>query len=134
MKINLLDSDMNFQRGSQTRSTKRFGCTKCDKKFSQKSHLNRHMQIHTGHYSFRCDNCGKGFNDGTNFKLHVRTHQGLKYNCKLCSKSYYSKHRYEHHQAVHTGQYIFVCAVCGEGFNEKRLFDQHSEFHLESCH
>ena len=37
----------------------KFPCLQCDKRFTQKAHLNRHAQSHTGQYSFQCEFCGR---------------------------------------------------------------------------
>ena len=102
-------------------------CTKCDKSFTATSSLRRHMELHTGQFSYYCEVCRRGFNNPTNFDIHKRTHEGLKYNCQYCEKSFVYKQTYKYHQSVHTGQYRFNCAKCGEGFNEKRHYITHKE-------
>ena len=36
-------------------------CTVCDKRFTQKGHLNRHKQLHTGGELYSCTLCEKSF-------------------------------------------------------------------------
>ena len=102
-------------------------CPNCDKSFAATGGLKRHMEIHTGHFSYYCEICRRGFNNKTNFDIHRRAHEGLKFNCVHCTKSFVKKQTYDYHQSVHTGQYRFNCDKCGKGFNEKALYEKHKK-------
>ena len=61
----------------------KFICIKCGKKLTSKSGFDRHMQLHTGHFSYYCDRCRRGFNGNTEYERDMRSHAGLKYHCEL---------------------------------------------------
>ncbi len=104
-------------------------CLKCDKRFSRKDSLTRHMLVHTGHYKFYCDQCKKGFMDTTSYNEHMRRHEGLRHHCEHCSKPFNSRLGLQLHLSVHTGQYKHWCFKCGKGFNTKMTFERHNENH-----
>ena len=104
-------------------------CMKCSKKFSRMHSFKRHMQLHTGQFTFYCEICRKGFNSDSYFKAHMRAHQGLKYHCEYCSKPFMGKQKLKYHLSIHTGQYRFTCEICQKGFNEKHVFKKHNQCH-----
>ena len=79
-----------------------YACTQCEKRYTEKRNLKRHMQLHTGQFSFYCDECGKGFSHGDHYKDHVRAHKGLKYHCDYCSKPFMSTNSYRKHMSLHS--------------------------------
>ena len=107
-----------------------FSCAECGKQFSSNGNLKRHVEVHTGKFSYYCKICRRGFNNDSNFKSHMRAHEGLKYNCEYCTKSFVSKEKYKYHLSVHTGQYRFKCTTCGKGFNIKSSFGKHQLTHM----
>ncbi|XP_004850372.1 PR domain zinc finger protein 2 isoform X2 [Heterocephalus glaber] len=58
-----------------------FPCQHCERKFSTKQGLERHMHIHMSavHHAFKCKYCGKAFGTQINRRRHERRHEaGLK--------------------------------------------------------
>ena len=41
-------------------------CKYCDKAFSDRSHLNRHMKTHNSEKNHKCKYCDKAFSDSSN--------------------------------------------------------------------
>ena len=79
----------------------KYACTECEKRYTTKGHLNQHMQLHTGQFSFYCNECGKGFSHGDHYKDHVRAHKGIKYHCEYCSKPFMTRQAYRKHRSLH---------------------------------
>ena len=66
---------------------KGFQCLVCEKQFSQKGHLKRHMLIHTKVKAHECDICKKKFSVKSSLVRHFRIHLGEKpYGCAKCGK------------------------------------------------
>ena len=55
-------------------------CEQCDKCFTRKDNLNRHIKkIHKGRKNHECEYCGKSFSQGINLKDHIkRVHNKVK--------------------------------------------------------
>ena len=51
-----------------------FHCNDCDKSFTQKESLQKHMSVHSGEFKFGCNKCGKGFNVRRQYENHLTTH------------------------------------------------------------
>ncbi|XP_057695534.1 zinc finger protein 771-like [Corythoichthys intestinalis] len=108
---------------------KPFLCTFCEKRFSQKTDLERHKRTHTGEKPFLCTSCDKRFTDKGNLKQHTRTHTGEKpFPCTLCNKRFSLKPQLERHKRTHTGEKPFVC-TCGKKFTDKGNLNRHARTH-----
>ena len=67
-----------------------FQCDQCDKVFSKKGHLDRHIKtIHMGmkEESQPCPHCGKVFSTKSSLEPHIMmVHQGMRKKCPECGK------------------------------------------------
>ena len=102
-----------------------FHCDKCKKSFYDKTHLDRHMTVHTGKKDFKCDVCGKSYPYKSGLTRHALTHNGgPKIECGICGKKFYDSSGLEIHLRLHTGMLdsdtkYLVSILIAEG---KRLY------------
>ncbi|XP_037557299.2 gastrula zinc finger protein XlCGF57.1-like isoform X1 [Dermacentor silvarum] len=60
-------------------------CGICEKTFSNRSAVRRHLVTHTGEKAFSCTVCGRQFALKGTLVAHVLTHSGAKpFQCRLC--------------------------------------------------
>ncbi|CAH1404192.1 unnamed protein product [Nezara viridula] len=135
----------------RTHSDVPFTCKECNKTYSERKTLNRHIRIvHSSNEKFVCDQCGKTFKSSSNLSLHYTLHTGSKpYSCSLCPKSFVYKSTYVAHLKVHQNDQLFkcntcpdkkscqhhcdarpwLCTVCGKGYPLKGTLKNHMKSH-----
>ncbi len=104
-------------------------CHKCNKIFSRKHDLTRHMASHLGQFRFWCDTCKKGFQNLSHYKAHQARHAGKTFPCQYCTKRFFYDYQLKSHQALHTGNYPYVCNPCQQGFVTKAQWQEHENQH-----
>jgi uncharacterized Zn-finger protein len=111
-------------------SNRPFKCDTCQKTFSHKHHLTRHIWTHIGGKPFKCDKCQKSFSDRSNLIRHMRVHTGDKpFKCDTCQKTFSGKSDLVRHMQVHTGDKPFKCDTCQKTFTQKSTLVKHVREH-----
>ena len=106
-----------------------FNCDKCDKRFSQKSGLNRHIKSVHENVRYNCDKCGKSFSQKDNLNIHIKSvHEKIRYNCDKCEKRFCSnQYLSQHIQSAHVR---YNCHKCKKHFSWKDDLNRH----IQSVH
>ncbi|XP_078516754.1 uncharacterized protein LOC144781660 [Lissotriton helveticus] len=117
------------QNKQQNQTT--YSCTECNKSFSIKDELVRHIESHSRTRPYSCIDCGKSFLQKGNLIKHYRTHTGEKpYQCIFCHKSFSRKDYLNGHMRIHTGERPYKCPECEKCFTQKGEFNQHRRKHI----
>ena len=96
---NKINNNEKYKDNNNDSDLRRFFCTVCGRRFSQKAHLTRHNKIHTNEKPFTCFLCYRAFREKSTMQKHVKT--------------------------VHRNLKAFACAVCDLSFSLKQELDQH---------
>lgn len=93
-------------------------CAVCNKSFSKKENLVRHMKSHENARRYHCDMCDSKFNTGNFFNnnIHQRAN-GLNVFCFVCLAILLRRHKMLH---------VFIkCGICSKEFQFRRQYRSH---------
>ncbi|XP_044738926.1 zinc finger protein 552-like [Chrysoperla carnea] len=108
IKDNILDEN---GCGNKINKNKRFSCEACDRMFTHRSDLIKHLRIHTGEKPFPCDICGKAFAE------------------RICEKTFTSRSSLEYHELNHTRKKNVCCEICDKKFVLQSDLTRHKRSH-----
>jgi 5-methylcytosine-specific restriction endonuclease McrA len=126
------------KEGEEKASKEPVQCPTCQKKFTRKYHLERHL-VHTScnpgniqKDEFSCEVCSKKFSRIDNLRMHLRAHLGQKsrsrdFQCPFCEKSFYGSSLLNIHVRTHTREKPYLCdwEGCGKGFPSSGALTKH---------
>jgi len=97
-----------------------FVCDNCGKSFSNSSSLKKHVLYDHENQKkpHECPECQKCFTSKTDLARHVERHSAEPaYQCELCTKKFSTKNDMNRHRkVVHEGQHAGSCDICGRRF------------------
>lgn len=108
------------------------GCDRCQRPFSQRQKITRHIVVHTGDRPFKCTLCDYACSEEAVLKQHLRTHTGEKpFVCNICHKSFSASTALSVHMRIHTGFKPLTCRFpgCGKRFSESSNLAKHERTH-----
>ena len=103
-------------------------CSKCGKKFQNKSRLKRHNRF--AHNTIPCEKCGKLIpksNAKEHYLLKHTPKEDLAHKCKECGKGFIHAYRLTEHMIIHSGEKPYKCQYCQVGFASKSNKDIHEK-------
>lgn len=107
-----------------------FKCDICNKEFTAKGMLRRHVKLHTENNKYCCSKCPKSYSRRDQLIDHMNNHNGVKPNvCTYCNKAFNQLCNLKDHIRTHTGETPFLCSQCGKGFNNSSNLRQHMMRH-----
>ncbi|XP_013419016.1 uncharacterized protein LOC106179796 [Lingula anatina] len=113
---------------------RKFHCDLCQYSTNKQSHLRVHQTTHSGTKPFQCSMCEKTFTAKTTVERHIRcVHNGVRpYQCVCCDKYFSDLGSLKQHNLTHTGERPHQCSVCHKKFNNKPNMHRHMRIHTGS--
>jgi len=109
---------------------KPYGCSLCNKSFSRKRDVKRHMRVHNGEKLYSCSQCSKSFAHSSKLQVHLRVHSGEKpYSCSQCSKSFARSSAFKVHLRIHSGKKPYSCSQCSKSLASPYALKVHLRIH-----
>ncbi|KAF5291291.1 hypothetical protein FQA39_LY03442 [Lamprigera yunnana] len=115
-----------------------FSCLYCNREFTRKYHLDRHI-AQTGcdgtpRNEFRCQVCDKVFSRKDNLRGHLRCHTGENKKkkliaCQYCNKEFRGYGMLVVHIRTHTGDKPYPCDLCPKRFPSSGAMKKHRRMH-----
>ncbi|CAL8129161.1 unnamed protein product [Orchesella dallaii] len=132
-KIEFKDQS-NLVQHLNCHSNKRpFSCIWCEKSFKTIYPLFNHIGIHTKEKPYFCKKCPESYSSLAALNLHdYRSHgDGIKSQCKVCTKWFYGVNYLKIHMRCHSGEKPFSCSICGRNFSRNDTLTAHFAVHEE---
>ncbi|KAJ2939089.1 hypothetical protein O0L34_g10277 [Tuta absoluta] len=109
-------------------------CLQCKKRFTSRTLLTEHLNVHSGARPYTCTVCAKTFASKYTHQAHLKTHQDRPrpYKCKECTKSFMTQQNLLQHEKTHLGIKDFVCNICGKAFGTQHNLEVHGVVHSKS--
>lgn len=130
------------EKSKETKEKVDICCEKCNKKFTRKYHLQRHLlnskscSDGSQRQSYTCDVCKKNFTRIDNFKMHLQSHLGKierakNFQCSYCDKAFSASSLLNIHIRTHTNEKPFKCdwKDCNKAFPSSGALCKHRRVH-----
>ncbi|XP_012945948.1 zinc finger protein 92 homolog, partial [Aplysia californica] len=106
----------------------RYQCPRCEQTFLLKSHLDKHLALHSP-TSQACKVCQKTFANVYRLQRHMISHSEStdlrKFKCPECGKAFKFKHHLKEHIRIHSGEKPFQCPTCSKRFSHSGSYSSH---------
>lgn len=75
---------------------------------------------------YQCRVCSKAFFSIGNRRRHEKLHTGVRpFRCEVCKKSFADLSNLKQHERCHTGEKLYHCKVCGKSFSRSNCCKRH---------
>ncbi|KAH8020138.1 hypothetical protein HPB51_024943 [Rhipicephalus microplus] len=105
-------------------------CNECNKGFTFRFELTKHVRcVHQAQF-FRCESCKRTFTAEETYKIHKEHHdRGLGFTCTECGNMYETQGHYEQHMQAHSSDLPYECPICNKRFALTRSLNLHRLSH-----
>ncbi|KAJ8272718.1 hypothetical protein GJAV_G00092590 [Gymnothorax javanicus] len=118
------------QSTNRPRGRKDLCCSLCDRKFSTKLSMRRHMGIHKGEKPFQCPQCPYSTRLKASLVQHLRVHTGERpFKCRQCPYASIDRSSLLRHERTHTQEKPHCCPHCTYSSIQKKSLDLHVRRH-----
>ena len=105
-------------------------CDTCDRAFTEKDLLMKHLTCHIEENPHECLECGKKFNKANLLREHRKRHfEEGNFQCNFCQKKFFTPNKLREHIRIHTGEAPLKCNICGKGFKRHSNLSEHKKIH-----
>ncbi|KAM9844371.1 uncharacterized protein ACBR49_011220 isoform 1-T2 [Aulostomus maculatus] len=123
-------SSATRQDNTEEKTAAGFCCSLCQRKFSSKLTLRRHLGVHGGDKPFSCPHCPYRSRLKASLLQHLRTHTGEKpYRCVQCSYASIDRSSLLRHSRTHSQEKPHRCQHCNYSSIQKKSLDLHARRH-----
>ena len=106
-------------------------CKHCDKKFSTKTSLKKHLLTHEApQKTFECGVCKKVYRKVESLKSHMQQrHSSEKpsFVCEVCKEAFECKTGLDRHFRKHKDELKYICDICMKVFRSKKILGNHKK-------
>jgi KRAB domain-containing zinc finger protein len=132
-----VSSDEKSLQQTDNDDAARYVCSVCDKTFTFRNSLRRHMLFHTGQKKrYQCALCPKSYSQNGDLKRHSSSVHSAddgqvnpEYACPTCGKTFVTRSNMRRHRIIHTGERPYSCPVCFKAFTQRTDMKKHLRLH-----
>ncbi|XP_026498450.2 zinc finger protein Xfin-like [Vanessa tameamea] len=105
------------ERHLDVHKKKLYICPVCNRNYSEKYLILKHVPQHFETVLHLCKVCGKVYNAKNRLIEHIKTHSETKsHKCTYCGKGFVKIGQLQQHLNVHTGSKPYKCPICSKTF------------------
>lgn len=103
----------------------KFNCPICERKYSEKYLIVKHLKDHYQGDMHVCQKCGKVYNRRYRLMQHIKIHTQETLSCSYCEKKFSTRPRLNDHVNTHTKETPYKCLVCPKRFPSESGWRKH---------
>ncbi|XP_059054539.1 zinc finger protein 271-like [Achroia grisella] len=105
---------------------KQYSCPVCNKSYSEKYLIMKHVPQHFSAIIHICKDCGKMYNAKNRLVEHTKVHtKDRVHKCSYCDKSFIKSYQLQQHLNKHTGLKPYKCVKCPKSFASAPNWSKH---------
>ncbi|CAG9790552.1 unnamed protein product [Diatraea saccharalis] len=118
-------------------------CCVCDREFTRRNDLKRHLIEHLLSDALSCFNkrdglvcqlCGTKIDKSDPFRRHLRDHAALPvYSCRICSRSFSDSSNFAKHRKTHNFKNLNECKLCHKKFHSVHKLMKHEADQVQNA-